>query len=124
MTTGSGPRALLPPTLDALSIFPLPEVQLFPHSLLPLHVFEPRYRALARDCLAGSKMLALPTLEPGYEEQYEGRPAVKPVCGVGEIVESHRHPDGRYDLLLRGLGRVRIVEELPPRHPYRLVRAV
>ena len=116
---------VLPPVLEHLGIFPLPEGQLFPHALLPLHVFEPRYRALTRDCLATpGKLMAVAMLEPGFEEHYEGRPPVKAICGVGEILQSHTFPDGRYDILLRGIARVRIVEELPPHQPYRLVRAV
>jgi hypothetical protein len=107
-----------------LLVFPLPQVQLFPHALLPLHVFEPRYRAMTHDCLAGERRLAVAMLEPGFESDYDGRPPVKKVCGVGEIVAHHRHDDGRYDLLLRGIGRVRILEELPPTQPYRVVRAV
>lgn len=118
------PPTPLPPTIDRLLVFPLPEAHLFPHALLPLHVFEPRYRELARDCLAGDKRMAVPLLAPGWQSDYEGRPPLVPVCGAGEVVQSHRRPDGRYDLLLRGLGRVRIVEELPPSHPYRAVRAV
>jgi Lon protease-like protein len=114
----------LPTLLERLAIFPLPAVQLFPHTLLPLHVFEPRYRALTRDALAGSRLVGVPMLEPGYEDDYGGRPAVRPICGVGQIVQSHLHPDGRYDILLHGLGRVRIVEELPPSQPYRVVRAL
>lgn len=114
----------LPLQLDRLFVFPLPEAHLFPGALLPLHVFEPRYRALTRDCLATSKRMAVALLEPGYEADYEGRPPIRRVCGVGEILQSRHHPDGRYDVVLRGLGRARIVEELPPHQPYRLVRAV
>ncbi len=117
------PPRLLPARLPRLGIFPLPSAHLFPHTLLPLHVFEPRYRALTRDCLAGSRLMAVALLRPGYEPDYEGRPDVHPVCGVGEIVEHRRYPDGRYDLLLRGIGRVRIVRELAPDEPYRLVEA-
>jgi Lon protease-like protein len=109
--------------IGPLPIFPLPSVQLFPHALLPLHVFEPRYRAMTAACLAGSRRMAVATLQPGFEANYEGRPPVVPVCGLGEIVAHHRHADGRYDLLLKGSARVRIVEELPSEEPYRLVRA-
>ena len=105
-----------------MPIFPLPQVQLFPHALLPLHVFEPRYRALTKDALAGSRLIALPLLEPGYEERYEERPPVRAVCGVGKILEHEALPDGRANILLQGLTRARILEELPPAQPYRLVR--
>lgn len=117
------PPRLLPSHLFRLGIFPLPSAHLFPHTLLPLHVFEPRYRALTRDCLAGSGLMAVALLRPGYEPRYAERPDVYPVCGVGEIIEHRRYPDGRYDILLRGLGRVRIARELPPDEPYRLVEA-
>jgi Lon protease-like protein len=116
--------APLPARLDRLLIFPLPEVQLFPHALLPLHVFEPRYRALTRECLSTTRRMAIATLDEGWEGDYEGRPPVRVLCGVGEVLESERYPDGRYDLLLRGVGRARIVEELPATQPYRAVRAV
>lgn len=122
MPSPSPPRPL-PARLPRLGIFPLPSAQLFPHTVLPLHVFEPRYRALTRDCLAGSRLMAVALLRPGYEERYQERPEVHLVCGVGEIVDHRRYPDGRYDILLRGIGRVRITRELPPDEPYRLVEA-
>jgi uncharacterized protein len=108
--------------LANLPIFPLPNVVLFPGALLPLHVFEPRYRALTRDVLAGRKLLGIARLKPGFEPNYEGRPAVFEICGVGIVTESVEHSDGRFDLTLRGLARVRIVEELPPTQLYRQVR--
>ena len=120
MTT---PDLALPSLLSRLPIFPLPGAQLFPHALLPLHIFEPRYRAVTRDCLAGTRQLAIAVLAPGSEADPQGRPAVYPVCGVGQIVHHHAYPDGRYDILLQGLGRVRITTELPPDEPYRLVTA-
>jgi hypothetical protein len=107
---------------DSVCIFPLPEAALFPHALLPLHVFEPRYREMVRDCLAGDRRMAVAALEPGYEADYHGRPRVRTVCGLGELVAHDALPDGRSNILLRGTGRVRIVEELPPDHSYRLVR--
>jgi Lon protease-like protein len=108
---------------ERLAIFPLPDVQLFPYALLPLHVFEPRYRELVRDCLAGDQRMAIATLEPGFESDYEGRPPVKPICGVGQMIAHNTLPDGRSNILLRGLARIRIVEELPPERAYRQVRA-
>lgn len=109
--------------LAKLPIFPLPNVALFPGALLPLHVFEPRYRELVRDALAGNKLMGVARLKPGFETNYEGRPTVLEVCGVGSIVDSVVHTDGRYDITLRGLARVRIQSELPPDHPYRVVSA-
>lgn len=109
--------------LAALPIFPLPDAALFPGAMLPLHVFEPRYRDLTRDALAGRKLLAVARLKPGYEREYAARPPVFDVCGVGEIVEHGRYADGRYDIILRGLSRVRIVDELPPLRSYRQVNA-
>jgi len=108
--------------LNALSVFPLPNASLFPGTLLPLHVFEARYRDLIRDALAGSRTLAIARLKPGFESDYEGRPPVFDVCGVGRIVEHSAHEDGRYHVLLRGVSRVRILAELPPATLYRVVR--
>ena len=109
--------------LAELSIFPLPNVALFPGAALPLHIFEPRYRELVRSALAGRKILAIARLKPGFENEYEGRPPVCDVCGVGAIESHAERPDGRFDITLRGLGRARILEELPPLRQYRQVRA-
>jgi uncharacterized protein len=114
---------LEPADLAELSIFPLPNVTLFPGAALPLHVFEPRYRELTREALGGRKIMAVARLQPGFESDYEGRPAVFEVCGVGFIEQHAERPDGRLDILLRGLARVRIVEELPPLKAFRQVRA-
>ena len=105
----------------ALSIFPLPAATLLPGAVLPLHVFERRYRDLVRDALAQTKTLAVARLKPGFESDYEGRPPVYDVCGAGRILEHREHRDGRYDILLEGLARVRIVRELPPATLYRVV---
>jgi Lon protease-like protein len=107
-----------------LPIFPLPEVVFFPDTILPLHVFEPRYRAMVADCLAGDRWLAVVKLRPGWERDYEGRPPVHAVAGAGEIIQAEALPDGRYNILLDGRARVRILAEEPPgNRPYRVVRA-
>jgi Lon protease-like protein len=108
--------------LAALPIFPLSGIALFPEMLLPLHVFEPRYRALTRDALAGRGILAIAQLRPGFEANYQGRPPVYDICGAGVIMEHRKYDDDRYDIVLRGLSRVRILEELPSTRSYRLVR--
>ena len=109
--------------LAALPIFPLPGSALFPGSVLPLHVFEPRYRELVADVLAERRLMAIARLQPGFEDQYDGRPPVFEICGAGFIAEHQRRSDGRYDILLRGLSRVRIVREHPPASRYRVVQA-
>src|SRR6185295_14253360 len=104
-------------------IFPLPDVTFFPHTLLPLHVFEARYRALVIDALERDRRLAVVKLKPGYEATYTGKPEVHPVAGLGEIVSCERLATGRYNILLRGESRVRVEQELPSDTLYRLVRA-
>lgn len=107
----------------SLPIFPLPDLTFFPHTMLPLHIFEARYRAMITDCLSRDKRLAIVGLKPGFEGRYEGKPAVYPVSGVGRIVQWERLASGRYNLLLRGEGRVRIDRELPTDTLYRMVAA-
>jgi len=106
-----------------IPIFPLPDVVLFPHTLLPLHIFEPRYRQMVEDALAGDRRIAMAILRAGWENEYYGRPPVHPVAGVGEIVQHERLADGRFNILLRGTMRAGIVAELPGNKPYRVVRA-
>jgi uncharacterized protein len=106
-----------------IPIFPLPDVTLFPHTVLPLHVFEARYRAMITDALARDRLLAVARLLPGYEESYAGKPPVAPVAGAGEIVKGERLPGGRYNILVEGRWRVRIDREVPADTLYRLVKA-
>ena len=106
-----------------LPIFPLPQVQLFPHALLPLHVFEPRYRAMVKDALAGERLIAIAALEPGFTSDYHGRPSVRAIIGIGEVVGHEPLDDGRCNILLRGVARATIDHELPPAEEYRLVEA-
>src|SRR5262245_24147167 len=107
-----------------IPIFPLPEVTFFPETVLPLHVFEPRYRQMIADCLAGDRWLAVGMLRSGWEKDYQGRPPVHPIAGAGEIIQAEVLADGRYNVLLDGRSRVRILEEEPPgQRAYRVVRA-
>ena len=105
---------------DLLPLFPLPNVVLFPNVFLPLHIFEPRYREMVADALASDRMIGMVLLRPGWERDYEGRPPVYPIGCSGVITHVERLADGRYNIVLRGLERFRIVEEdhepqLPPR---------
>jgi Lon protease-like protein len=104
-------------------LFPLPNLVLFPHVVQPLHIFEPRYRQMTREALAADRMIALVLLRPGWEQEYEGRPAVHPVACLGRIMAEQALSDGRYNLLLRGLARIRITGEIDSDKLYRLARA-
>jgi len=109
--------------LHRLPIFPLPGAVLLPFGLIPLHVFEPRYRKMVRDCQAGAGVLALANVPAeGVTERLQ-LPDVLPVIGVGILARVDPLPDGRSNIVLRGVLRARIVEELPAQEPYRLVRA-
>jgi Lon protease-like protein len=101
-----------------IALFPLPGVVLLPGTLLPLHIFEPRYRAMVADALAGSRMIGMAMLKSGWE-QAEDHPAIHAIGGAGEIVESEELEDGRYNILLQGQFRYRIVREEPAATPYR-----
>jgi hypothetical protein len=106
-----------------LPIFPLPDVTFFPHTMLPLHVFEARYRAMITDALARDRKIAVVRLKPGFEASYAGKPAVFAVAGAGEIVSWERLATGRYNILVRGQWRVRIESERPTDTLYRIVTA-
>jgi len=103
-------------------LFPLPNLVLFPYVIQPLHIFEPRYRQMTADALAGDRLIALVLLRPGWEGEYEDRPAVHPVGCLGKIVADQRLDGGRYNLLLRGLRRVRLLDEVPTDRAYRTAR--
>jgi Lon protease-like protein len=101
----------------------LPNLVLFPHVMQPLHVFEPRYRELVEDALADDRLIAMALLKPGWEPDYEGRPALFDTACLGRIIQHHRLPDGRYNLLLVGLRRLRLTRELPAARSFREARA-
>lgn len=102
-------------------IFPLPDITLFPRTLLPLHIFEARYRVMVADALARDRRICMVRLRPGYQATYAGKPDVFAVGGLGQIVSCERLANGRYDLVLRGEARVRLVRELPTDTLYRVV---
>jgi Lon protease-like protein len=108
---------------DLLPLFPLPTVVLFPRVFLPLHVFEPRYREMVADALSGDRMIGMALLRGGWEDDYEGRPPVYAIGCSGLITHCDRLPDGRYNIVLRGLDRFRIVAEDHSR-AYRRARTI
>jgi Lon protease-like protein len=99
---------MLPPTIP---IFPLPNVVLFPQVFLPLHIFEPRYVEMVADALAGDRIIGMVLLQPGWESDYEGRPRVYPIGCAGLVTHAEHLTDGRYNIVLRGLEKFRIVDE-------------
>jgi Lon protease-like protein len=102
---------MLPATIP---IFPLPNVVLFPNVFLPLHIFEPRYRQMVTDALASERMIGMVLLQPGYEGDYEGTPPVYDVGCAGLITHVERLADGRFNIVLRGFERFRIIGEEEP----------
>ncbi len=105
-----------------IPLFPLPNVVLFPGVYLPLHIFEPRYRAMVEDTLEGDRLIGMVLLRPGFEEDYEGRPPVFDVGCAGVITHHERLPDGRFNIVLQGTERFRIEAEDHSR-PYRVATA-
>jgi Lon protease-like protein len=103
-------------------LFPLPNLVLFPHVMQPLHIFEPRYRELLEDALAGDQLIAMALLRPGWEDDYEGRPPIYPVACLGRIATHHRLEDGTYNVLLLGARRVRLLREVDPARSFRRAR--
>lgn len=103
-------------------LFPLPNLVLYPHVMQPLHIFEERYREMLEDALADDRLIAMALLEPGWEADYDSRPPISPYACLGKVVTHHRLKDGRYNLLLLGVGRIRIVEELAPKRSFRQAR--
>jgi hypothetical protein len=113
---------MVPEYLD-IPIFPLPNVTFFPRTVLPLHVFEPRYREMAAACLRGDRLLGVALLRDGWQKDYFGQPPIHKTFGVGKIVEHDRLEDGRYNLQVEGLYRVRLITEYPT-DPFRTGRAM
>lgn len=116
-----GPDALDLPASGVVPVFPLPGVVFFPRTILPLHVFESRYRAMVRDAVASDRRIAVSLLKPGWESDYEGSPAFHDVGSVGRIEDLDPLPDGNFLLRLVGLRRVALGEVVKVR-PYRVVR--
>jgi Lon protease-like protein len=107
---------------EIIPLFPLPNVVFFPRMPLPLHVFEPRYREMVRDALRGPRLIGMALLRGEWQADYAGRPPIFATGTVGQIVRIDELPDGRFNIVLRGLKTFRIREELAPTHAYREAR--
>ena len=104
---------------DTIPIFPLEDVMLFPEMSVPLHIFEPRDKAMIADALKGNRIIGMVLLRPGYEKDYERSPSVFPVGCAGVINEVEQLPNGEYNIVLGALTKYRITREEASR-PYRI----
>ena len=104
-------------------LFPLPNLVVFPHVMQPLHIFEPRYRAMLEEALEGDGLIAMAVLAPGWEPDYEGRPPLRPTACLCRVATHHRTSEGTYNVLLLGLKRIEITRELPPDKMFREAEA-
>lgn len=104
-------------------LFPLPNFVMLPHVVKPFHMFEPRYRQLTVDALAADRFITIAAFEPGWEADYEGTPALRPIACLTRIINHQETPEGTYNLLVRGICRVRLGHELLTPTLYRQARA-
>lgn len=108
--------AIVDERYESLPVFPLPTFVIFPQTTQRLHIFEPRYRMLVSDALATNRLLVLVGLKPGWEESYYGSPPAHEVGSLCRIVNEERLADGRYNLYVHCLARVRVrtIHQLQP----------
>ena len=118
-----GDLEMEPEHLDHLALFPLPNAVFFPQTMLPLHIFEPRYRAMTIEALEQGVPIAVVKLKEPRQPADNGLPAFHDIGGAGFVLHHQKLPDGRYNILLEGRARVRILEELETDKPYRVGRA-
>src|SRR5438309_4872697 len=100
-------------------LFPLPGVVLFPHAVLPLHIFEPRYRQMTEDALATDRLITIVQIRPPGEWKSPEEPSLEEFGCLGRIFKHERLPDGRFNFLLLGHKRVRLTREVPSAKLYR-----
>jgi Lon protease-like protein len=99
-----------------MPVFPLDQVTLLPQQVLPLHIFEPRYRQMVTDALDASGQIAMAVFDGrDWKQQYHGRPPIRPAVCIGHIAQHEKLADGRYNIILRGVCRARVIKELAPR---------
>jgi len=111
LCAGSTVQAQTAPLPPDIPIFPLEVTMLFPGVSRPLHIFEPRYRAMVADALKGDRIIGMTTLKPGFEADYAGRPPIYEIGCAGVITEVEELPGGRFNIVLRGLVKFRVTGE-------------
>jgi Lon protease-like protein len=109
------------PDIQELPIFPLPNVVFFPRTVLPLHIFEPRYKQMVEDALEGNRQIGMALLQPGWEGRQDERPEIFNTGGMGLITQYKHLEEGRYNILLSGRHCYRIMEFIRET-PYRVAR--
>lgn len=108
-----------------VALFPLDSAVLLPQQILPLHVFEPRYRQMVERVLDGSGQIAMAVFQgPRWRKEYHGNPPIRPAVCIGQIVQHEHLESGEYNILVQGVCRARVLEELPKTGDrlYRLAR--
>jgi Lon protease-like protein len=121
LCAGSTAQAQTAPLPTTIPVFPLEVTMLFPGVSRPLHIFEPRYRAMVADALKGDRIIGMATLRPGFEADYAGRPPIYEIGCAGVITDVEELPGGRFNIVLRGLVKFRVTSEDDSR-AYRLAR--
>lgn len=116
-------RVIRPENLREVPVFPLPGTVLLPRTLIQLHVFEPRYRTMTEDCIESQRLMVVAMVDPSRDPDDHGRPAIHPIAGLGALRRSVKLPDGRFNVVIEGLARVDISQELPPDRVYRRAHA-
>lgn len=118
------PLAFSPEQFSGLArVFPLPNLVMFPHVMQALHIFEPRYLAMLEEAIEDDRLIALGLLAPGWEQHYDDRPTLQPAACLCRIATHQRTQQGTYNVLLLGVRRLRLVRELPPSKPFRVVES-
>ena len=109
------------PLKNPIILFPLPSTVFYPGTQLPLHIFEPRYRKMVENATDTDSLIGIVLLKPGWNSNYFGRPPVEEIGCAGKINFCKRFPDGRFNIILQGLSRFRILEESEG-NPFRLAK--
>jgi Lon protease-like protein len=109
----------LPNFNGEVRLFPLSDLVMLPSNLLPLHIFESRYREMLEDAMQGDQLIAMATLLPGFEDEYYTRAPISPVVCIGRVTDYHKTDSGTYNLMLLGLARAEIQAEIEPVRSFR-----
>jgi len=120
---GNWEKLGLPTDFDGIvRLFPLPNLVMFPHVIQALHIFEPRYCEMLSEALESDHLITMAVLEPGWESHYELVPKLSKFVCIGRVVSHTPVGDGRHNILLAGIQRARILEELTEDVQFRKAR--